>query len=309
MGFSRLRRARRAVLVAAVAALSAITPALADYTRGCNAEVRFVPQNASQTFLVYTFSVHRTVDLYAQVNQARRIARGEIINCLRDHWDARNDDTPPPRCTDRPRIDFRDYPFASLEQEMTRAMCNANLGVLNMTIGVEVHISGQTGCYFGGGHDPVVIAQNVRIICLQTIPGGGGSGDDEARDENREEVREEERGDEPAEPPAIGDAGGWERVDRDEDEPPADEPPADDAPPATARYLPLPNVRLPGNDLYLIELDAPNWLLCRQACTEDDRCGAWTYRQPSAGSGPICLIKSRAGVPFPDTCCRSGVKQ
>jgi hypothetical protein len=221
---------------------------------------------------------------------------------MRDHWAERSVDGVPRRCTDQFRIEFRGYPFRNLEDEMTRAMCNANLGVPNMTIGVELHISGQTGCYFGGDHDPVVIAQNVRIVCAQPSL-------DDGSDDRDEPAIGDGGGDGAAEPPAIGDAGGWERVDRDEDEPPADEPPGDDAPPATARYLPLPNVRLPGNDLYLIELGAPNWMLCRQACTEDDRCGAWTYRQPSAGSGPICLIKSRAGVPIPDTCCRSGVKQ
>lgn len=313
MRMSGMRKVCAGVAGAVLAGLSLIGgPAMADYTRGCSAEVRFVPQNASQTYLVYTFSVHKTVDLRMQVNQGRRAARGEIINCLRDHWAARNDESPPPRCTDRPRIDFRGYPFMNLEREMTRAMCNANLGVRNMTIGIELHISGNTGCHFGGTHDPVTIAQNVRIVCLQTIPGGGGA------------PAEEEGEDEAASPPPIGDGGGWERVDRDEDappadeppadeppvdEPPADEPPADEAPPASARYLPLPNIRLPGNDLYLVELDAPNWLLCRQACTEDARCGAWTYRAPNAASGPLCLIKSRAGVPIPDTCCRSGVKQ
>lgn len=289
MRLSQMRRVRGAVLVAAFAAATVAAPAMADYTRHCSAEVRFIPQNASQTYLVYNFSVHKTVDLYAQVNQARRDARAQIIRCLRDHWAERGVDGVPRRCTDQFRTEFRGYPFRNLEDETRRAMCNANLGVPNMTIGVELHISGQTGCYFGGDHDPVVIAQNVRIVCVQPSLDDGSDDRDE--------------------PPAIGDAGGWERVDRDEDEPPADAPPADDAAPATASYLPLPNIRLPGNDLYLIELSAPNWLLCRQACTEDARCGAWTYRKPNASAGPICLIKSRAGVPIPDPCCRSGVKQ
>ena len=311
----RLRFPRLTPFLAGAAAVVLLPmtsiPVMAEYTRHCDAEVRIVPQNASQTYLVYSFSVHKTVDHYAQVNQARRDAWAQIVSCLRDHWDEREGDTSPRRCTNQYRTEFHGYPFGSLKDEMTRAMCNANLGVPNMTVGVELYITGDTGCTLGGSQDPIMIGQNERIVCMQPSmeprsgdgdePGAGGVADDEA-----------------AEPPPIGDGGGSEPVDRVEDEPPADEGTdagtdegavEDDALPAAATYLPLPNTRLPGNDLYLIELDAPNWMLCRQACTEDERCGAWTYRKPNAGSGPICLIKSRAGLPVPDTCCRSGVKQ
>ena len=57
--------------------------------------------------------------------------------------------------------------------------------------------------------------------------------------------------------------------------------------PAAAAGRWLPAIRLPGNDLYLIEIDAPNWLLCRMACTEDSRCGAWTYRGPTPPPAPL----------------------
>ena len=108
----------------------------------------------------------------------------------------------------------------------------------------------------------------------------------------------------------FGEGGGWECVGEGCDAAGGAEPaPGADSPPATARYIPLPGVRLPGNDLYVLELAAPNWMLCRQACTDDENCGAWTYRAPNAGSGPLCLIKSRAGLPIPDACCRSGIRQ
>ncbi len=83
----------------------------------------------------------------------------------------------------------------------------------------------------------------------------------------------------------------------------------DDGLPATASYRLLPVMRLPGNDLRLIEMSSPNWMLCRQACTDDEQCRAFTYRAPNASSGPICLLKSGVGMRIPDPCCQSGVKQ
>ena len=174
------------------------------------------------------------------------------------------------------------YPFDHLGQDLTAALCAANPDVTSLTISVELRISGETGC----GGDPVPIANNVRINCSGPIGDGGAS-----------EVFDDDQ-------PAIGDDGSWECVGDDCEGGAA---PAD-APPAVATYRPLPFIRLPGNDLRLIEMSAPNWLLCRQACTEDARCGAWTYRSPTAESGPVCLLKSRAGVIIPDPCCRSGVK-
>ncbi len=94
-----------------------------------------------------------------------------------------------------------------------------------------------------------------------------------------------------------------------EAEPAAEEHPADDGLPATASYNLLPIMRLPGNDLRMIEMSSPNWMLCRQACTDDTRCKAYTYRAPNANSGPICLLKSGVGMRIPDPCCQSGVKR
>lgn len=99
--------------------------------------------------------------------------------------------------------------------------------------------------------------------------------------------------------PVIGEGGDWECVGEGCD--------GDDAPPASASYQLLPVFRLPGNDLYMLDAGdgMHGWMDCRQACTEDARCGAWTWRAPSGQ----CLIKSRAGIPIPDPCCQSGIKR
>jgi hypothetical protein len=275
-------------LVAAVAASSAF----ADVTRQCNAQWRFMPQNDSMTYVSYAFSARRTAAL---PNQARRDARATILACARDAWDNRDADMRPDSCTSRFDHELVDYPFDALARDVTDALCAANPEQDHMLISVELTITGDTGCVASGDSDRFTIASNVAIDCRAPIGDGGGW----------ECVGEECDGDE-AEVP-IGDGGDWDCVG------PGCEGDAtgteDDAPPATATYVPLPMVRLPGNDLYMIELDAPNWMLCRQACTEDDRCGAWTYRAPTAASGPLCLIKSRAGIPVPDACCRSGIRQ
>jgi PAN domain len=298
------RATARAALLAGAALLALAAPVAAAETRHCNVEVRLVPQNASQTWRSFEFSVQKTVDSLLQVNQARRDARGRAIQCIRDHWADRESGLLPTKCTDTARFHIVDYPFGHIRLDVNRALCEANPDISGpMYLTIELHISGNDGCYFGGSHDPVVIASNQRILCLRPS---------EARPSTDEPPPAEDPAAEA--PPPIGDAGGWDCVGEgcDGDDGPGAEPEdeADDAaPPAAASYLPLPAIRLPGNDLYLIELDAPNWMLCRQACTDDARCGAWTYRNPTGASGPICLIKSRAGVPIPDPCCRSGIKQ
>lgn len=287
------------LLHAALALVLSTTPVLADETRHCDIEVRFEPQNASQTWRSFGFSVHKTVSSILQVNQARRAARGAAIRCIAEHWEAGLTGVKPDRCDDHGAVDFRGYPFHNIRHDATRALCEANRDFSGtMYIRVLLYISGSDGCYFGGTHDPVVIAQNQRIYCLRRSD--PAPMDDEPATPPTEE-------DEPYEP--IGEGGGWDCVGEGCGGTPADEALPDAPAPAAASYQLLPSIRLPGNDLYLIELDAPNWLLCRQACTDDPRCGAWTYRGSTMHAGPVCLIKSRAGLPIPDPCCRSGIKR
>ncbi len=286
-----LRQAMVAVATASALLLPA-SVAAADVTRQCDAEWRFTPQNPGMTFVTYSFAVRRTVDLLAQVNRARREARARILDCTRDHWAERGIDSAPRLCRDAYRYDMVNYPFGALESEVTAALCGANPGHGSLLISVELFIGGDTGCTDGGGRDRFLLASNHRIDCAPPIGEGGA-----------DEVHHDD-------PPPIGEGGGWECVGEGCDAAGGAEPaPGADSPPATARYIPLPGVRLPGNDLYVLELAAPNWMLCRQACTDDENCGAWTYRAPNAGSGPLCLIKSRAGLPIPDACCRSGIRQ
>lgn len=209
----------------------------------------------------------------------------------------------PPSCADHGNVAFVGYPFTNVVSQANRALCEANPEVSgNLYFSVELNITGNDGCHFGGAHDPVIIAANQRAICLHATEPEPGAGEPASPPPVEETDAEA--------PPPIGEGGGWDCVGEGcAGAGEAEGEPDGDGLPATATYLPLPNVRLPGNDLYLVELSAPNWLLCRQGCTDDPRCGAWTYRGPTAAFGPVCLIKSRAGVPIPDPCCRSGIKQ
>ncbi len=261
--------------------------ALADETRGCDAEVRVLPQNASQTYRTFRFNARATVSSLLKVNHARWLSRQGIKDCVQAHWDGRATPGLPSACENHPDFEFVDYPFYDIEAEVTDALCAANPGVSSLFVTVEVDITGREKCRIGHGHDPVIIAENQQIICEETTA--------EEPESPTETGEEEAAGDQPF----IGDGGGDER---------ADPSPSDD-PPASASYTLLPMIRLPGNDLRLIELSAPNWLLCRLACTDDATCGAYTYRAPNAGSGPLCLLKRRAGVPIPDPCCQSGIKR
>ncbi|MCI2398891.1 PAN domain-containing protein [Aliiroseovarius subalbicans] len=278
-------------LLAGMLSLPAFGPALADYTRQCNAELLVAPQNASQTYVTYDFTVRKTVDLYAQVNQARREARSRIIQCLTDHFDEAEVEGRPRACMNLESVEVVNYPFTTLHADLTDALCAANPDEDSLLVRADLYLTGNEGCVASGSREHVEITQNYPIDC--TTPIGDGGMDEAVEDE-----------------PTIGDAGDWECVGEGCDGTTEEDPePEEDTSPATATYVPLPSVRLPGNDLYLLELDAPNWMLCRQACTEDTRCGAWTYRKPNDRSGPICLLKSRAGIPIPDGCCRSGIKR
>jgi hypothetical protein len=92
--------------------------------------------------------------------------------------------------------------------------------------------------------------------------------------------------------------------------PPPSPPPAPAPPPGLgASFQVLPNFRLPGNDLGAIDVPDGNWLACQQACSANDACQAWTYRDWFLGTSSVCLLKSAVSVPVPDTCCRSGIRQ
>jgi len=283
----------RIAAMAGAALLTIATPVAADYTRSCNGTLTLTPQNPSMTYLQYDFSVGKTVRYFAQVNEARRDARARMLSCVRSHWSMPDAVGRPDDCLGIRDYQLRGYPFHSLEPEVTDALCAANPDADTIVIRVDLTITGDTGCVTSGTRDTITILRNFSLHCAAPIGDGGA---DEAHE---------------AEPGPIGDGGDWECVgegcvpsDAPATEP---EPEEEEAPPAIASYQLLPLIRLPGNDLYMLGAGdgITDWMDCRQACTEDDRCGAWTYRAPTTR----CLIKSRPGLPIPDGCCRSGIKQ
>lgn len=277
------------------AALLALAAPLAAETRHCNAKLVFTPQNSTQTWVSFDYSVFKTVD-GVRYNGARAAASDRIIACTRAHWEGRDSDTRPEVCTNGGGFEFRGYPFENLMQDVTDELCAANPGVDVMRVTVEYEISGQKRCTLNIGQpDRRTIAESVAIDCRPPIGDGGA--------------------DEAYEPPApIGEGGGWECVGEgcDSGEPSASEAPGDEAPggegpPASASYALLPLIRLPGNDLYMLDSgDGVNdWLDCRQACTEDPNCRAFTYQ----GVARRCLIKSGAGLHVPALNHQSGIKR
>ncbi len=279
-----------------LAATALAFPAAAEH-RSCHGQLVIRPQNPSMTYLSYDFSIAREVRLPHEYNAARRACRARMLSCVRDHWATPGAALPPDDCLngrEGTRV-FRvnGYPFRNLEEELTETLCTANPGAETTLVTAVLTITGERGCVESGSRDRVTVASNFPVHCAAPAS--------------------ESEADEPGgNHPPIGEGGGWDCVGEDCDGSPPEEaetePEADPLPPA-ASYQPLPMFRLPGNDLYLVELDAPNWLLCRQACTADPRCRAFTYRRPTAHSGPICLIKSGVGIPIPDACCQSGVKR
>ncbi len=283
------------------AGLSGAPAGARDYTRSCQAVLVVSPAEAGREEVVIGFRGQATVPAYFQVNEARRMAHDFIIRCVREHWANRDAPEPPVSC--RSSMDLfpgtermPGYPFTRLSADLRAALCAANPDALAMTTEVTLEIRGNTGCVpprYAHGVDPmdfVVLDSAWRVHCAE-LPGEGGAF-------------------ERAEPP-IGEGGAFEPAGEAPGGEPAEEPGEEpgEAPPASASYQLLPMIRLPGNDLRLIEMGSPNWMLCRQACTDEPACGAWTYRAPNAHSGPLCLLKRRAGMRIPDPCCQSGIKR
>jgi hypothetical protein len=295
--------------------------AMADITRHCNAEVR-ITEYGSPDAAIFHFTVHgNSSRTRAFANSLRNAIRNRIQYCMRDHWHIRNNSHPPRTCEDGASrmfsYDFIDYPFNNMNEDVIRAMCPEPLppgsDPLVKHVDIMLTVSGKMNC-----DRTASIARNVAITCPQAVV---------TLERIDSQLQPAGSSNEPAvsnEQPVIGDGGGFECVGagcggaapateeeppvEEAEEPAAEEQPADDGLPATASYNLLPHTRLPGNDLRLIEMSSPNWMLCRQACTDDERCRAFTYRAPNANSGPLCLLKSRGGIQIPGTCCQSGIK-
>lgn len=77
---------------------------------------------------------------------------------------------------------------------------------------------------------------------------------------------------------------------------------------------PLPNTRLPGNDIGGIWIAGEDWQTCWQMCEDNADCRAWTYRAPGTTwwleeSSARCLLKRAASALVRDNCCQSGIKE
>lgn len=80
----------------------------------------------------------------------------------------------------------------------------------------------------------------------------------------------------------------------------------------SSEAAPLPNTRLPGNDIASTWIGHQTWQQCRDLCENNSACRAWTYR--AAGSNgarneALCLQKSAVSNQVSDTCCQSGIKE
>jgi hypothetical protein len=67
------------------------------------------------------------------------------------------------------------------------------------------------------------------------------------------------------------------------------------------------NTDRPGSDYRNFDLPSPNYNLCERACSDDDRCKAWTYVNPGV-QGPTarCWLKTTVPPAVASTCCVSG---
>jgi hypothetical protein len=88
-------------------------------------------------------------------------------------------------------------------------------------------------------------------------------------------------------------------------------PPRVTAPAATGALVSLqPNMDRMGGDYRGFALRTPDPQLCRQACSDDAACRAFTYVVPGLkGPQAMCFLKNSVPPATPDACCTSGAKQ
>jgi hypothetical protein len=162
MRFSRLRRARGAVLVAAFAALTAAAPAMADITRSCAATLVVSPDGGGSD-RSYSYRARVNAQNLTWANRAREQARRNIIECFERHWSMRMSDSSPAMC--RPEGGMDGYPFRALSQDLTRDICAVNPGRQTMLVDITVRITGEKGCELPNEWAPVRLVNDHRVYC------------------------------------------------------------------------------------------------------------------------------------------------
>jgi hypothetical protein len=92
--------------------------------------------------------------------------------------------------------------------------------------------------------------------------------------------------------------------------PPAPAPVPERASAATGTMVTLqPNMDRMGGDYRGFTLRSADPQLCRQACTDDSACRAYTYVVPGLkGPQAMCFLKNSVPPATPDNCCTSGAK-
>jgi hypothetical protein len=313
----KLRWLRSFSLCAAVcvAAFAMASPAAADYRRSCHFVFEANPVEEGFESVTYSFRVFNTVRLQMWINDARRGIRKRVFNCIRAHWNDRNE-IRPYACQDWeigdssifgatvPHVngDMSQYPFANMFEEIRQDICNANPDELGVSVNLGTTIRGQRGClerHEEEGVDPAVysfLESNFRFSCPGRIGEGGGS-------EVYEEPSFGEGSDsEVYEGPSFGEGSDSEVY----EDPTVEEEEAEEP---EASFDILPNIRLPGNDLSIVDVADGDWQACLEACAANDACGAWTYRNRYQGVQSVCLLKYGASLRIPDTCCRSGIRE
>ncbi len=246
--------------------------ALAERTRSCRATVIVDPVEHSAPQYATSFSVHATVAYLTLVNQARRWARQWAVECIQAHWADRDAPQPPSACR-RIQAAWPDIPVFP-GYPFTRMSADLGKAICDRN------------------PDKLAVVADVKLQirgdtgCIR----GGGTGVDPHEEHL---IADDFRF---ACPGRIGEGGGFENV---EPPPTATEP----------GFNVMPNTRLPGNDLGVLDVSDGDWRACMAACAANGACQAWTYRNRFQGVSSVCLLKRAAGPVIADSCCRSGVRQ
>jgi hypothetical protein len=162
---------RYCVLAIATGALMLPTvwsDAASAVTRSCAAEYHFIPTNFDG------FAVSRPFRAEAQAlgpNTARRHAYDKIMSCITQHWTSSSPEWP---VSCRPVNGVHDYPFRRLETDVPAAVCAANPGHSEITVRVEIQVTGNTGCENPSGVNDWGITQlspNYPVTCYASDGG------------------------------------------------------------------------------------------------------------------------------------------
>jgi hypothetical protein len=161
---AQLRRFISAAATGIIAvALFAPAPAMAGYTRSCKGTYVVYSRSTSAHAIRRVFT--GKADDNMSPNRARQTARSKMERCTSDHWHARTAASPPATCWETNGI--YDYPFNSLERDITTLVCAVNPEQRSIMIDVEVQYDGNTGCIRDPNIWSLYLARNYQINCVR----------------------------------------------------------------------------------------------------------------------------------------------